>query len=437
MSVRTARVLVVHPEPLGSLLESLLTVSEQVLLLVPAAPGTALGTAPAPPGLADRVEIRSFTDEQDAVRLAGELHAAQRIDAAFAVWEGAVETAAAICAALDLPGASVAAARASRDKAVAAARFAAAGVPVPHGWTKDAADPAGCAAVFRDVPDGRFVVKMPRSTNSQSVMLVRSPAELAAAMAVIRRLYRADRARNRLAVLYRPAQAAGEGEAPVLVQEFVEGPEINIDLLLDGRAHTVLGIFEKHPSVGPTFGELHSVHPTSLRPDQRAEAVQVAVDAARALGATRGAAHAELRIGPRGPVVIEVALRPGGFLTPLAVSRLTSVDVVAALARLLATGELPAVAPQPAPRACLYGAVNVARSGRLVRVLGEEQARALPGVVLLDVVKEPGDELVTLPEGTDYHLAAFLLEGESRAAVESVAQRIRGLLTAELEEAVR
>ncbi|MGW3240319.1 ATP-grasp domain-containing protein [Streptomyces olivaceus] len=359
------------------------------------------------------------------------------VEAAFAVWEGAVETAAAISEALSLPGCSPAATRAARDKAVAAECFARAGVPHPRTWTLDAGIDGSGAELLEKCPGGQFVVKMPRSTNSQSVMLVRSRSDLDEAQAVIRRLYRADRDSNRLADLYQSVHDTPGGAAPLLVQEYVGGRELNIDLLLSENDHAVLGVFEKHPAAGPTFGEVHSVHPTSLSSTEVDRAVDVAVAAAHALGASRGAAHAELRMSDRGPVVIEVALRPGGFLTPLAVQRLTGVDTIAALTRLMMTGTLPDTPATPDQSACLYGAVNVERSGRVVRITGEERARALPGVVLLDVIKKPGDILVTLPEGTDYHIAAFLLEGRSRAEVESVAEQIRSCLTAELEETTR
>jgi biotin carboxylase len=381
--------------------------------------------------------VHTYIDYDDAVSLALKLHTVAPVDAAFAVWEGAVETAAAISEALDLPGYSPAATRAARDKAVAAECFVRAGVSHPRTWTFDATTVGIGANLLQECPDGQFVVKMPRSTNSQSVMLVRSRSDLDEALAVIRRLYRADRDSNRLADLYQPVDGTSNEAEPVLAQEYVSGQELNIDLLLSEDGHAVLGVFEKHPAVGPTFGEMHSVHPTSLSSAEVGQAVEVAVAASRALGATRGAAHAELRMSEHGPVVIEVALRPGGFLTPLAIQRLTGIDIFAALARLMVTGTLPHFPAMSAQSACLYGAVNVERSGRVIRISGQEQARSLPGVVLLDVIKKPGDTLVTLPEGTDYHIAAFLVEGGSRTEVESVAEQIRGCLTAELEETTR
>jgi biotin carboxylase len=427
MTVQNPRVLAIHSAAAPRLLQSVLTAADEVVLLVPVGPGP---EPTPPPALADRVELRTYSCARDAVALAQELHSAAPLDAAFAAWEGAVEAAALITEALGLPGCSPAAARAARDKSLAAACFSRAGVPHPRSWNFDATTLDAGIDALEESAEGRLVVKIPRSTNSQSVMLVRTRSELAQALAVIRRLYRTERPNNRLADLYAPA----DGTAPVLAQEYVSGAELNIDLLLSEDGHTVLGVFEKHPATGPTFGEVHSVHPVSLAPSEVSQAIDVAVGAARALGATRGAAHVELRVGDRGPVVIEGALRPGGFLTPLAVERLTGIDPMAAFARLMVTGALPDIPPVPDDQACLYGAVNVERPGRVVRITGEAQACALPGVVLLDVIKKPGDILVTLPEGTDYHIAAFLVEGGSRPEVERTAEQIRRCLQAELEE---
>ncbi len=368
-----------------------------------------------------------YVTEQEMIAAARRLHARTPVDAVLALWEGAVEPAAAIAAALGLAGNSPEAVRASRDKGRAAECFARAGIPHPATVVFDVDDDPEVIEKRLPYP---FVVKLPRSTNSHSVTLVRTREDLVTALALIERLYRPDR-NDRLHRLYAPA---GIGPArPVLAQEYVPGTEFNIDLLLTPVRHAVLGIFEKHPPALPTFGEVQSVYPPALTGTQRRSVEEVAVAAARALGATQGAAHVEVRVGNRGPVVIEVGLRPGGFLTPLAIERLTGLDPVTALTRLMISGELPPVPPTPAGRACLYGAVNVERAGRVVRIAGEDQVRRLPGVVRFEVLKRPGDRVVTLPEGTDYHIAAFLVEGATREGVESVARRLRELLVVELE----
>ena len=42
-----------------------------------------------------------------------------------------------------------------------------------------------------------------------------------------------------------------------------------------------------------------------------------------------------------------------------------------------------------------------------------------------DMLKRPGDRVVPLPLGTDYHVASFMLVGERRDVLEASARRIR------------
>lgn len=429
MSGPAPRVLLVHPASRLDAVATVLAACPDAVVLSPPEPGGERGRADAAPPRA-AVPYRSAAE---AAARAVEEHRRRPFDAVVAVWEGAVETAAELAAALRVPGVPVAAARASRDKSLAAARFTQAGVPHPRTVVFDAGDDPRVVERRLGYP---VVTKLPRSTNSHSVLLVRDRRELAAAQERFRRMY--ARAGNRLFGVYRADAGPGAGERaprPVVAQEYVPGPEFNIDLLMTLAGHTVLATFEKHPAHGPTFGELQSVYPPALSPGALREVEELAARAVRALGADRGAAHVEVRYGPGGPVVIEAALRPGGFLTPQAIAHLTGVDPHIALVRALATGEPPARPRIPPATACLYGAVNVDRPGRVVRVTGQDRVRELPGVLRFDVVARPGDHLVTLPEGTDYHVARFLLRGATRAEVERTADRIRGRLVVELEEA--
>ena len=412
--------LIVHPSPDPGLLASLRAECGQVLVLSPSA------------------RRRAHTERQEAITrywypvgidpetLARRVQAQHDVDAVVPTWEGTVETTAAISQALGLPGNPPAAVCASRDKTVALDCWRRERVPHPRSALFEAAND-GKEAIESEF-EYPFIVKIPRSTNSQSVTLVRSRADLARGLTTIQQLYHSA-ATNRLSSLY----SADAAKQPVLVQEYVEGLELNIDLVYDVNDHRVLGVFEKYPMSGPAFAEVQSVYPVALSSRQLSDAIAVAVAAVRALGVNTGAAHVELRIASEGPVVIEAALRGGGFLTPDAVGRLTGLDPRAALFRLLATRVLPDLDPLPPHRACLYGAVNVATAGRVIRIIGADQAARTPGTVLLEVLKKPGDQLVPLPAGTDYHVARFLLDGSTRNEVETAARRIRESVVVELE----
>ncbi|MES2096977.1 MAG: ATP-grasp domain-containing protein [Pseudomonadota bacterium] len=405
--------LIVHPKPDGTVLNAILSVCERVIVMSPAT-----DTAE-PSGLEARVAHYPYRTSDDPVALACAIDREWPIAVAPPVWEGGVEPTAAICAALGLRGNPSAAAAAARDKHAAAICFERHGVPHPR---------TGAFSTSEEDRDRiergfayPFIVKSPWSTNSQSVTLVRTPEELRSCLAMLRRLY--DPAeRNRLSTLY----ADRDGDAPMLVQDYVEGIELNIDILFAGGDWVVLGAFEKHPMPGPTFEEVQSMYPPRLSAEALDRCARTAAEAVFALGGTIGAAHVELRVTDSGPVVIEVALRPGGFLTPLAIERLTGVHPVTALTRLLLTGELPTLPPPREGFACVYGAVNCALEGRIQSIGDERMVRAtVPEIVAFDLLKRPGDRVVPLPLGTDYHVASFMLVGERRDALEVSAARIR------------
>lgn len=408
--------LIVHPAPDETLLRALLSVCERVVVV------SRSGGAWKPLEQDAKVTQRLLTRDQDVVQLARDIDSTCRINVVPPVWEGGVEATAEIGAALGLPGNPVAAARAARDKYLAALCFERHGIPHPRTMLFSAtAD--DCDRIERQFAFP-FILKSPWSTNSQSVTLVRTRDELSGALTMLARLYNPDRA-NRLFGLY----AERAGQRPVLVQDYADGLELNIDILINGSAHRLLGAFEKHPMHGPTFEEVQSVYPPRVSGSEMDECVEAAVGAARALGATMGAAHVELRLTKRGPVIIEAALRPGGFLTSQAIDHLTGVHPVAALTRLLMTGELSEVDGLPRGVACLYGAVNCGFEGRIKAISGEHLVRStVPGLHAFNVLKRPGDRVVPLPLGSDYHIASFMLVGGRREPLESAARRIRRCL---------
>jgi biotin carboxylase len=416
----TGTALVVHPAPDPTMLRALLCACDNVIVMS-ASSGATKQPEPHP-----RVIRHSYAVGEDVVALAREIDRIGHISVVPPVWEGGVEATATICAALGLPGNSVAAARAARDKYQAALCFERHGIPHPRTmlFSAAAADQERIEHHFA-YP---FILKSPWSTNSQSVTLVRSREELSACLTMLGRLYNPDR-ENRLFELY----AERAGQQPVLVQEYADGLELNIDLLLDRSTYRSLGAFEKYPMHGPSFEEVQSVYPPRVSISEMDECAQAAAGAARALGATIGAAHVELRLTSRGPVIIEAALRPGGFLTPQAISHLTGVHPVTALTRLLMTGELPDIDGLPEGIACLYGAVNCAVEGRIKSISGEESVRRdVQGLYAFSLLKRPGDRVVPLPLGSDYHVASFMLVGSCREPLEAAARRIRRCLRVEI-----
>src|SRR5262249_7956415 len=109
------------------------------------------------------------------------------------------------------------------------------------------------------------------------------------------------------------AARGGDQARAILVESFVPGPEVALEGLLCGSRLHVLARFDKpDPLDGPLFEETLYVTPSRLpQPMQRAIA-EVTARGAAALGLAEGPIHAELRLPPAGPVIIELAARSIG-----------------------------------------------------------------------------------------------------------------------------
>jgi len=308
--------------------------------------------------------------------------------------------AAMVSAELGLPANPVEAARAARDKRRMRTLCAAAGVPVP---------------AYRVVP----IASAPPADLAYPCVL--KPTFLSASRGVIR----ADdpeayvRARDRIArFLARPAIRAVEPDAAekILVEAFIPGPEVAVEGILEDGRLRVLCIFDKpDPLDGPFFEETLYVTPSRLPPAAQDGLAAATAAAVRALGLVSGPIHAELRLSPGGPVVIEVAARSIGGLCGRTLRfglglSLEDVIVRHALGRPLAID-------RPA-RAAGAMMLPIPSAGVLRHVSGIDEARAVPGVEDLAITTPLDKELEPLPEGGAY-LGFLLASGSSPEAVEA------------------
>jgi biotin carboxylase len=326
------------------------------------------------------------------------------VDAVVAADTPMLILAAMVAERMGLPHNPVDAVIAATDKAAQRRRWAAACVAQP-------AFRAVPAAVAEDVlrqaaTEVGFpcVVKATSLSASQGVLRADDPAVAAAA---------ARRVRDVLATAGRP------GHEPLLVEEYVPGPELSIDGLLTAGALTVTAVFDKPWTPdGPTFDETLLITPSRLARPVLAAAISTAGQAARALGLTHGPIHAELRIDERGseahPVMLELAARCIGGLCSRALrfpggTSLEEMVLANALGR-----------PTPGHRGGRPSGVlmlPVPRPGVLRAVEGRTEAAATPGITGLTITIPLGQRVRPLPEG-DRYLGFIFAEGDTQDQVE-------------------
>ena len=334
---------------------------------------------PAAPGFvyADRRALISAEDEEGIVRLAD----AERVDGIVAPGiDWPVLVAARVAARLGLPHPI------SPDTAVLATsklrqreRLDAAGVPQPRWRLTKAADGIGLPCVVKPVD----------RQGQRGLSVVRAEHELPAAV--------------ELAV-----REARGGAA--LVEELVVGPELTVNGFSRGGRFEALTVTDRVVAEPPAFGvALAHVWPAERGADAAAAVAQAAVEA---LGIAEGPSYTQVRLGPQGARVIEVAARLGGGhdaeLSELALAvDLNGLTLSAALG-----DPLEDVRPRPsAGGACVR--FLVAPEGELRSIEGVEEARCLPGIADVRIYRRPGFVFGPLRRGAD-RAGAVLASGASR-----------------------
>jgi biotin carboxylase len=220
----------------------------------------------------------------------------------------------------------------------------------------------------------------------------------------------------------------------LLVEDFVPGAEVAVEGLLRGGALEVLAIFDKpDPLDGPYFEETIYVTPSRHPAALVAAVTGVTAAGARALGLVEGPIHAELRLPPSGPVVLEIAARSIGGLCSRTLrfgAGLSLEEVLVAHAMGLPLGPLRREA-----RASGVMMLPIPRRGVLHAVTGLDSARSVPGVDDVVITVPVGREVLPLPEGDSY-LGFLFAHGETPDAVEAALRAAHGRLGFDLRAAL-
>jgi biotin carboxylase len=345
---------------------------------------------------ADRRAIISTEDEQRIERLAE----AERVNGLISPgtdWPVAI--AARIAEKLRLPHAlDAATASLATSKLKQRERLAEAGVPQPE-WQVVTEPTKGLR-----VP---AVVKAPDRQGQKGLSLVLEPGELRGAIET----------------------AIAESRSGVaLVEELVDGPEVTVNAFSVRGRFVPLTVTDRMTAEPPAFGvALAHVWPSEAAGD---EAAQAAEAAARALGITDGPTYTQLRIGPDGPQVVEVAARLGGGHDAELCQAALGVDLNGlAIAATLGEGnESLAAKPQ------VGGAVVrflVPPEGELIAVEGVGDAKIQEGVIDVRTYRRPGHVFEEFRRGAD-RAGAVLAVGASREEALERADRAAALIRFEV-----
>ncbi|MER6151582.1 ATP-grasp domain-containing protein [Streptomyces hirsutus] len=280
---------------------------------------------------------------------------------------------------LGLPTTAPEVMQACRNKATARSLFARHGVPSAASVSVRTLHEARAAAERIGYP---VVLKPAAHAASIGVIRVDNPGQLTAAYPF------ADR-----------AAGLGLESTDVLVEEYLDGPEISAECVTYRGETTVVAVTRKTVSDPPYFEELaHSVDAADPLLAQVAPAARAAI---RALGITDGVSHVEMRLVGGQPRLVEVNGRLAGDMIGRLVRIATGIDLPRAAADI-ACDRAPDLTPTRSSAAAIR-LIYPDTSGILTRLrLDGPRPQWLERA---HFQHHPGDELVLPGDGGDMFTA--------------------------------
>jgi biotin carboxylase len=311
------------------------------------------------------------------------------LDALIPVDEDTAVASGFIAAALGLQQNSIASVQIAKNKYLMRDTLRQAGVRVPRFWHFTLDEEAGELARNVNYP---CVVKPVFLSTSRGVMRVNDEKEFVEAVHRLENLLR----------LPHIAKKGGAAKREILVEEFLAGFEVAVEGVLSESKLQTLAIFDKPDALdGPFFEETIYLTPSRLPANVQQQIIQTTQAASLAMGLTKGAIHAELRINDAGVWVIEVAARAIGGLCS---RTLRFGDEKISLEELILRQAIGQDV-SPYERESLAAGVMmipIPRAGMLREVRGIEDAKQTANIEDVIITAHITQNLLPPPEGASY-----------------------------------
>ncbi|MBI5722087.1 MAG: ATP-grasp domain-containing protein [Burkholderiales bacterium] len=320
----------------------------------------------------------------DARAVQGALRSANvQPDGVLTFWEDSVPVAARVAAALGLPGNPIEAVDAARSKLRTRELSARLGLPTPRAVRVRSLDELYAAAADIGFP---AVVKPEFGALAVGCVRVDSFQALPAVYRRVRQAVNPE------------ADAIFRAGNDLLLEEYLDGVEFDVDLVLEDGACVFSSVSQNWPTAEPSFQE-RGLH---CPPDHRRRAVRAlvafAAEAAREFGFRTGVLHIEAKSTSGGPRIVEINARMGGGSIHQIVEAVWGVDLIEAAVRS-SLGLPQALRPSRQPRCAVVDSLVYApASGRLATMPlaagGVAGVSGNPAVLGLDLHAEVGDDVV-------------------------------------------
>ncbi|MDD4607035.1 MAG: ATP-grasp domain-containing protein [Patescibacteria group bacterium] len=199
----------------------------------------------------------------------------------------------------------------------------------------------------------------------------------------------------------------------ILIEEYIEGDEVDIDILLQNGKIKFYSISDNYKTNEPFFIETKHTIPSSLPENDQLALIQLADETLEKLGVQNGCIHFEAKSTHNGPVPLEVNLRMGGDEIYSFIKEAWHVDLIENAVKIALGIYLPKIYKPEDPYTYLCEQDFLADySGALVQINIDPELKQKKYLKEINFFKQIGDPILAPPEGYE-NLGWISVTGEN------------------------
>lgn len=211
----------------------------------------------------------------------------------------------------------------------------------------------------------------------------------------------------------------------VIIEEYMEGDEVSVEIIVHkGKVH-ILAITDKSTLGKPYFVEIGHAEQSQKTPKVVAAIKDLAIRAVKSVGIDNSPAHVEIMVTKDGPKMVELGSRMGGgCITTHLVPLCTGIDMIDSVIHL-SMGQEPDLTPKFNKGAALRHIIGI--EGIIASIEGIEEARKIPGVIEVTMLKTIGEECRYFKNGAD-RIGYVIAQGNDTAEAISICEEAMKLI---------
>jgi biotin carboxylase len=259
-----------------------------------------------------------------------------------------------------------------------------------------------------------FVLKPVDGTGSRGVVRIEGPGEIGDAW---RRSVGLRGRKDLILAKFFPVDR-------FFAEEFVDGPEYSVESFSFNGRHVVVSVTDK---LSTGVVEMGHAEPAVLPAEDEAALVDHVVTFLETVRLRDGVSHTEVKMSAAGPRIIESHDRVSGDRVMDLVETVYGIDLET-YAVGWPHGLVQELADRPSPRCAAATRFLTAAPGTVIAIEGEEEVRAHPAVLDLDLAVGVGDEVQAVADNFDRPGQVLVAAPDTAAATElsaALASRVR------------